>query len=506
MKITRDNLDLDIIKQLDLLTELSTNLATLNSNDLLTYADGKFIGKQVNNLALRKIVNLSEIEHLYNHLYRETSLIHNSTTTNFNVNNQFNENFRSQIVSIKGYSLFKTEGEVRSIKSGNDYILALDRTGIFYKYDMKKDRMDYTLDIATKVKSYFAIDNFLPYDILDYEIFRGGFLFSTTNNGVFFADIQGNNLEVVFPEANISDIKAIDNDKILIICRNGEMTIYDFDSQLKLQTYNTMKKLNQTVSEVQFDGDRIYVLGVNKYTHSTKSVLHVLEKDLAGIGFNNITNKVFPGYNSINTIILTLHVADSEVTLIGIKNGNVLVWKYDKNNLQNSFEEIIYDKLSVTENNFVKLYDGKLHITYNDRLVCITEDGRIHRNMELGIENARNLTFINDKIYLTSGNTIYWYELPKYTYEENMTLDIYKGESTNNIEVLIAGSTGDQLITFVDPETLEDINPNYHMVYKNNSYIKITGRNITELVMKMKITKDTVIDGIVVNADRIFLK
>jgi hypothetical protein len=176
--------------------------------------------------------------------------------------------------------------------------------------------------------------------------------------------------------------------------------------------------------------------------------------------------------------------------------------------MNKKFEEIKFDKMEIEKINFIKFEDSILFINYNNRLIGIDLDGNLIYNIELNNEEIFDIEFEeNNSFYAMSDNKICFYSIPSYNQTElEFTAKIYDGTLTNNIEIFIKSNTGDQLVTLIDPETLEEIQPNYHIIYSNNSFIKIMGRKIKELIMRIKITPNTEIESIVVNSDRVFLK
>jgi hypothetical protein len=200
MKITRENLDKTILEKLDRLDQLFNDFNSNKANEFLTFDGKKFQSQKINDLSLRKMTSLNEIQILKDHLYKESDIIKNSVMSNFNINNRAISNFKTQIVKLKGITLFESENELRMFKKDKNNLLILDREGVFTNFDIKSDEINYELNLGEKVKNLFAIKNFLPYDILDFQLFRTGFLFSTSYYGVFYADIENNTLEIIFSE------------------------------------------------------------------------------------------------------------------------------------------------------------------------------------------------------------------------------------------------------------------------------------------------------------------
>lgn len=281
---------------------------------------------------------------------------------------------------------------------------------------------------------------------------------------------------------------------------------------MKVETFNKIKHLNQTIKKVEVGKNakynRVYVLAQNEATNHTKNILHVFEKDKAGIGYNDITTKVYPGYNVVNSLINTLSMSDTHLLVCGLKERNLFIWKYAKEHMNNKFEEIIFDKLSFDKINFIKFEKDILYTSLDNKLIGMNLSGDVIYNIELDDSEIIDIIFDeNNSFYAISDNKVSFYSIPSYNKSElEFTAKVYEGPSTNNIEIFVKSNTGDQLISFVDPDTLEEIQPNYHIIYNNDSFIKISGRNVKELIMKIRITPSTEIEGIVVNANRIFLK
>lgn len=507
MKLSQKDLDSVIIKKLERLDPLVDNFTPGEKGAFVSYDGQNFNLRKVNNLTLNKITSVSEIEALNAQLYDESILVKSSIFTNFNMNNRANTNFRTQIVELTGNTAFKTDNEIRLIKKGKTYILILDRKGIFYKYNLEKKEIDFKLDIADKVKHLFAVTNFQPYDILDFDIFRGGFLFSTKNNGVFFADIEGNNLEVLFPERDIVLVKDINEKDIILIDTHGVVTIYDFDQELKLETFNILKKVDQTIKAITICDDEIILLSSHKYKTSTENIIHILKKDLVGIGYNNITANVYPGTDVFGYIPSFIDADDKYIYVSGLKeNKELFVWKYNRKELYKEYKEIIFNKLPITGLNFIKFENSKIYINCQDKLLVIDEDGNIKSNIKLGFDKIQDIIFENNKAFIFSGSELSWYIIPNYIFENEFNAILYDGEPCNSIDIFVKGNTGNELIMLLDSETLEQIQPTYYATYKGNSYIKILGKTIKSLTAKITVFEDTVIEGIVVKADRIFVK
>ena len=68
-------------------------------------------------------------------------------------------------------------------------------------------------------------------------------------------------------------------------------------------------------------------------------------------------------------------------------------------------------------------------------------------------------------------------------------------------------NNGEERAAFIDPSTLKQINPSYYMVINNEiSIIKFVDMEIHNLIMKLKVPEETIIESLVVNENRLYYK
>lgn len=512
MKLTEKDLDPSIVKKLNELDVVKENFTDADRSGFLSYDGEKFHMKRVNEVSFKKVTDQRELNTFKQHLYVEDETMKNSFISNFNLNNKAHPNLRGQVLNLEGIVIFSTQSNatIRKVKREKNYILVLDTNGIFYKFNRETQLIEFTLNIAEKVKALFAIQKFLPYDILDFEIFRGGFLFSTTNNGVFFADVSNNNLEVVFPENDIMFIRDVGNENILLISGSGISTIYNFERQIKVEGLSHLKKAEQVAKSVVVQDGDVFILGKHRYNTSTQGLLHIMKRDRAGISFENVTNSVYPGYDSHRHQVMFVTKDENFVYLAGIKDSkHIFLWAYDLENLHEEFDEFVFDKFEVDKLDYLKVVDRKIFFNANNRLIVIDFDKNVRGNLQL--QNTKPVTdilFENDykDIIVVSGDNLTTYSFPEYNYEETFTAQIVDGESCNNIEIFIKSNTGKESIMILSGEELSQISPTNYIVTESNSYIRLLGNNSKSIVLKLTVPQDTIIEGIVVSLNRIFLK
>jgi len=509
MKLTQKDLDQEILDKLNRLDPVIGKFSTEDLSSFIGYNGTEFYLKKINDINLRKIISSSEINRFRDFFFKETPSIKNSFDSNFNLNNRPNKALKTQIVELSGIPLFKIDNEIRNAKKERDYVLLLDTKGIIYKYNFIAKKLEFSLDIVKKVRTLFAVAQFETYDILDFEIFRGGFLVSTTNNGVYFADVLNNNLEVLYSENNIKTVKAYEDKKVLLISDRGQIIIYDFDTKMKLETFNQMKRLDQEPRKIIADREKIVILGKSRFNNSNEKLLHILKKDLAGVSFENISSKIFPGVDNQRYTPLFLSEDERSIYISGLRDGKFLfVWKYNIEKLEDKFEEIVIKDIEFDSLDYVRIYGGEILVSYKNRILVFNLQGKVQKNLVL-----REMDYVKDifteneerKFLVISKDSVVLFKFPEYLQESTFSASIYNGAPVNSIEVLVSSKTGKENIVLIDGETSAQIIPTFYLVHEGNSYIRYFG-TIRNVSLKIDLLEDSEIERIVVNAEKVYLK
>jgi hypothetical protein len=502
MKITKKELDDSINKKLDTFDSITEG----QSVGFVMYDGQKFYAREIDDLNLKKVFSVNEIEKLESHLYSESSNFKNSFNTEMNVNSSMNSSFKSQLSKISGLPIFSGLASIRLFKVQDDYMLILDTKGNFYKYSFANKKVDYTINLVEKIKSLFAISELEYFDILDFETHRDGFFVSTSKNGVFFADTANNNLELKFPENSVKLIKNIGNEKIICINSTGTMSIYDFRSGLRIETFNHIKKLNQSVKEVTANRDFIFALGKN-VDNNPANILHIWKTD--GLGtIKNIDNSIYPSFDSPRYYAMHISVNGNFVYISGLKDRkHLFVWKYDLEKLEEPFKEIIFKKVEIERLDYIGVEKERISFISKDRLMVIDEEGNIEKNLKLVENITASLVLFNNSALVPSKEKIYLYKMSEYSEGGTETLKIYSSEfPCNNINVLIKADREDVKAVFIDEDTAQQIIPSFYLSHNGNTVAKILGSTAKNILMKLEAPKTLKVEGVVVNTDKIFIK
>lgn len=508
MKINEKDIDPGIINKINRLDKVVNSFSDENKSGFLTYNGTEFTIKKINDLSLRKIINYSDLLKFEKYLYKNDSLYASSFSNNFNLHNRANSKFRTQVVSLNGIEIFSIDNPIRISKREKNNFLVLDTEGIFYKFDIATRKLDFSLNIIERVKSLFAIEKLLPYDVLTFEVYRTGFLFSTRHNGVFYADIENNQLEVVFIEDHVTLIQDSGDGNVLLLSEGGIITIYNFDNRVKLETINILKKLDQYPFRSTEENNDIFILGKHKYTNSNKNILHILKRDLANLGYSDISSLIYPGTENYDYDIFDLIIDGDSLYIVGLKNKQLFFWKYSLANLSKEYQEVIFTAFEIEKLSFVKIKNGEIYFSYDNKLIVIDETGKIIKNFKLKSERIDDIVFLenNKELMVFSEKSAVLYSISDYFPEAETTLSCTIGKDFNVTEIFSKSTNGKEKLVLVNGDTLEQIIPSVYLSFKEYTFIRILGSNFTNLIIKISIPEDTEIDGIIVYKDRIFLK
>jgi hypothetical protein len=516
MKITDKELDQLIVEKVNRLDTIIENFSEDDKSGFVAYNGEKFYIKRANELLLKKVFSSNDITNYHEHLYTEKGSIKNSFNSNLNYKNVASTSIGSQAAFLEGFSLYNTSNRIKKIKRYDTYVLMLDTKGVFYKFDLAERKEIFAFDFVRKVTTDFAIEKLEPFDVLEFEIYKDGFLIATAYNGVFYADIVNNTIEVKFLEENVVSIKDIQNDNLLMANDEGVITIYNFTTGMRIETFNTLKKLNQHQRALESNGEYVFVLGKSTtIEENSENLLHVWKRDRAGLGYNNIDRLLYPGYDSrrYHIMFLSLDESDKHAYLSGVKDGKYLfLWKYNLEKLDEQFEEIVFKTIEIDKLNFVKVDDKNITFSNNDQLITINGEGRIIKNFylkNLKSLDIQNVVYRKDQkdMIIVSGNDLMLYRLPDHRFEKELTFKVYDEEvACNNIDIYFSTTPIKEKITFIDADTSAEIRPYYSMNGEFGYIYKIVGSPSKKILMKVLPDETTVINGVVVNADRLFLK
>jgi hypothetical protein len=514
MKITDKELDQSLVKKIERLDKVTETFSEDDKSGFLAYDGDNFYIKRANELLLKKVFSASDLDNYHTHLYKESNYIKNSFNTNMNHKNIASKNIGGQGVYLDGFSLYKVANPIKKVKKYGESLLMLDNKGVFYKFSLKDRKEEFAFDFLRKARTDFAIETINPFDILDFEVYGEGFLISTTINGVFYADLKANTIELKFLEDDVKSIKDILNGNVLLTSESGEINVYNFKTGMRVETYNTLKKSNQSQRAVESNGDYVFLLGKSLTSEeNSENLLHVWRKDQAGISYDNIDKAVYPGYDSRKHHVMFLSVDGDTAYLSGLKDGkHLFVWKYNTKDLGSEFQEVVFTGIDIDKLNFVKVEGGFITFANNNQIITLDQSGKVVKNFYLkGLKSndVRNVIFRDSQkdMVIVNGNEVLLYRFPEHRFEKEVIFRIYEGtEACNNIDIYISTNPIKEKISFLDGTTGAEIHPYYAINGEFGYAFKLLGVPSKSINMRVLPDESTNLKGVVVNADRVYLK
>jgi hypothetical protein len=510
MKINKNDIESSIIEKINQFDSIIDNFSDEDRSGFLAFNGNKFYIKRTSDVFLKKILSEEDLNNYKSHLYLESGLLKNSFRTNINTNNQSSNRFKSLIVKPVEDVLFKFTSDIVLHKEYLGSVYVFTEKGFLIQYSLKDKKSETAYDLLGTIKKEFSIQNISVYDFISIEAFEGGVLLGTRNDGVFFYDPKSKKLEVKFAEQDVVLIKYLGNDLFVLGMDKIDANIAFYNiSGMRIEVANSLKKkLFQMPHLIDSYNGNLFVVGRPYSLDTTKDIVHYWKKDLAGLSYNNLDGKLFPGYDNKNYKPKYITVTESHLYISGLKDNKVLfIWQYDINDLQKPFIEFSFDKFSFEKLSYVDMNEKHFVAAETNNVYFMDIDGKVERNISLNEEiKSIFLTDIDDEFIYITNDKIISVKLPKHT-DGDISLNVYSGETNcNNIDIYIKSSTGKEKIVFLDADTLMQIAPFYYGVYNNDIIIKLLGSTSLNILMKIGIPEDSEIEGIVINPNRLFMK
>jgi hypothetical protein len=509
MKITTRELDVSLIEKIERLDGITSKFTSADKAGFVSYNGENFLITRVNEPFLNQVYTNNDISFLNDHTFIEGNFIKNSFKSNFNISNIANKNMPSLNFSVEEIQLVETSSKIKKVRKYNDAVLIMDETGSFHKYNFETKKLEFSLNMVEKIRKNFSIEKIQPIEFLDFEVYGNGFFVSTLYNGVFYADIANNNLEVKFSESNIVEIEDLGNNTLLLVHADGTMFIYNFEYGMKVETLNHLKKANHVFKGIYKDKRNLFILAASNYSNATDNLLYTWEIDPSG-ALNNITGLVSKGYNNQDYQLQSITGDAYNLYISGIKKGGkVFVWRYDRTDLSAPLTETLLP-LEINHLDFIHATANEILINFdNNRLIGFDIQGNITKNLLLKTDKNLNKIMVKEtgkELMSISDNFLSMYRIPEYRSDNDVLIQIYNAsKSCNNIDVLIK-SSGSIGATFVDAETKAFIEPFLKINTELGTVYKIL--NSTAKVINLMITNLSTakVESIVVNSNEIYSK
>lgn len=513
MKINENELSFELQQKVNILQNIKKN-----NNSGYLYYDGKDFSSKEINIPKQNIPLISdnEINDILSHNYISGSNYSSAFNTQMINKAVFSKNIPSFIVPLVDKFEFKTENNIIKQKIYSNYIAVLDENGILYKVNKSQPSVISKIEILNILRTNFIQKNCTINSILDFELYETGVLVSTELNGVYYLDNQTKTYELKFPIYPVHIIKAL-RDKNILCCTRSEINsvnIFDFDLGKKITTFNNLKKVDiQFPEDVIVNPDCFYVLGKSYSINQSGKLLHYYKYNNESKLYENYDYLVHHNKQNNDYQIKFFKEDKKNIYISGIENDKLFIWVYSKEFIGLEPKEIKFDKIKITYDEFEGFIvkEDKVFIVINKRIISFDINTlNIENNFNDLAHNLENQTcdFYSNKIYGYLNNEVFSSSIPERKYYQEILIDVLQNKkSCNNITICMKSNNGEERAAFIDPSTLKQINPSYYMVINNEiSIIKFVDMEIHNLIMKLKVPEETIIESLVVNENRLYYK
>jgi hypothetical protein len=510
MKINKKDLEPSIIEKVEQFDRIKEGFTSEDKSGFVAFNGNEFYIRRVNDLLIRGIFSEKDIESYKNHLYKESNLEKNSFNSYINEGNVAVSTFKSLSVKPVEQVLYRFTSNIVLHARLNEELFVLTEKGALVRYNLKKRKHEDSFDLLTYIKNNFAIQDVSIYDFLAAEVIPGGVLLSTKNNGVFLYSSQEKTLEIKFVESSVSVMKYLGNNTVVFGVDRVDNNVLFFNLEgQKIESSNVLKrKIYQMPFLIDSSEENLIVVGRPYGIETTKDIVHYWKKDKANVSFNNLDGKIFPGYQNKRYSVRHLTVTKSSVYISGIKeDGKLFIWQYDLEELEKPFNELSFEKFSFKDLSFVDMNESYFVIGESDNLYFLNANGDVEKNLKLN-EKIKTviLSEFSDEFFYVSNDKIIFTKIPEYS-EKEVILNLYASETLcNNIDVYLKSSTGKEKVVFFDRDTLNEVTPYYHAVHGGDIIVKLLETNSKNISMKIVSPKDSIVEGVVVSKNKLFMK
>lgn len=508
MKITETDLENSLIEKLNQFEKVKAD----TTSGYITYENGEFVKKNVNVLNMSRVITGDEIYELSKHLYRSGDNYISAYDTPM-VSSTMAYATASLLTTLSGAYSFQTENAIVKIKTYKTHIYALDKAGVMYKISRTNPTLQIKKNVLDVIKMNYVYQNFDVYSIIDFDAYSDGVLLATERNGVFFVSLEREESSIAVQELYVSRIKVLSDRKTLLITKSQEkqnIVLFNLELGVKLSTFNQLGLDFQVAQNIDIEENEFFILGKSIGVNQSDKLLHHWKLDSAGVEYVNM-DRVIAKNPCDNVYRPKLIKSDSAfVYIVGVKEHKLFVWEYDKENLNTTPTELLFNLQEFTYDDikdFVNI-NGRYYITLTNQILVLDNNFTLLENYKLAGNSPFNSAKITPSgVYAIDGKTCYTFIIPKKLYTKINDVQILKeSESCNNIDIMVQAPTQDQIV-FIDGETSQQIKPYYYVKMDNKFHIiKLLNIDAKNIVMKVGVYEEDKIYGIVVHKNRVFYK
>lgn len=503
MKITRKELDPSILTKLDQLDNVKVTFDNNNGDGFVSYGPAGFFFKKTNDTFLKRVYTEDEFVDLEESLRKNRRNVRSSLLEDMRADNKFNNAAKKFLYKIPFSFRKDFSGKILIKEKVSSGVLFLLSDGNLVKYD--GDRVE-SLNIVSLISEAFNLSSqFSVYSFVDIaEIDINTFLVATTNFGIYKVSFTEKSAELICILNLVRDIEYTHTGN-LFVATDEFCAQYELKSGKRIEKYANLLNQRHLPKKIIKTEDGLFVLAIPAGIQNNNNLLHYWKLDKARLGYNCCDDMV-SRHSFDNAYQVLEDWVDSKYLYLSGKLGNhkLFVWKYDLATMD--MEEIIIDCLDITTyDGFLCISDNYVFLTKN--MLYIVRDNEVIGNFVLG-ENCQGLYTFKGEFYTTFRNNFGKFLVPSFeTKSDKLSYVIFDGsEDCNNIDIFVGGATKAERLTLYDMDTNREILVSYHIVYKNNSIIKLMNCTSKRIKLVIDVSDKSKLEGIVVKSNKMFLR
>jgi hypothetical protein len=253
------------------------------------------------------------------------------------------------------------------------------------------------------------------------------------------------------------------------------------------------------------DNKHIFVLG-KSLTGNSDRLVHLWKEDRAEVNYNN-KDALIGSHKTGNEYEIRFFYGDRDYLYsAGNKGKSLFIWKYALAYLNRQPEEIILNSLDFSDVSGVVCYKEQYLVSIGRHVYAISQNDEVI--MSLLVDRPLRGLALNS-LGLTAIEGSYFVVLSLPTFDKTagiLTYEIFSDtEVCNNIDVFVKGADTQERVALYN-QAGETIQPTAYITHKGNTIIKLINSHATRITLQLQVTPNSVVDGIVVKKNRIFLR
>lgn len=506
MKITLRDLDQSIIEKLNILDNVANTFDETHPDGFVSYGKNGFYFKKTNDTFLKKVYDENELVSLEKALYSTDSNIVNSNNRDLRVNKTLN--YATHAFLHNAEFSFKKDFSDKIVlyKNFDNMLLVLTIDGKLYKCTKENTAsvdllkiLEGNFNLAKKITANDIVD----FEILDYDTL----IVATSNFGVYklnITNLSNSTVELLFVVSGLRKIK-LSYTKTLFTISDEFCAQYDLQTGNRIEKYNNILNRRQVPVDIDNVNGNIFILAVSTGMYNLDNLLHCWRLDQEKVSYNNADSYIEKIKLDNRYQVMFLCNDSKNIYIAGLFKDSPFIISYDAETLRITGNKV-FKEITLDEFTDIRVLDGNFLILSKNMVYILSKD-QLQETVKLP-NSCDRIKIFNGEIILSSDKSIVKFQLDKFEKKtETLSYLLFDDQDPcNNIDIFIKGATRTERVILVDGETNTEIIPSYYMMFKNNSIVKLMNSKVKKLILKLSVTPNSNVEGIVVRKNRMFLR